>query len=65
MNAHPEVIQQLIDRKVRPLGAAPDVRERAQQMAIVMITHGGRRLPAIRAAVSYAATTTDQEALNV
>ncbi len=57
----PTVIQQLVDRKVRPLGADPAVREQAQQMAITMITHGGRRLPAIRAAVSYAATTTDQE----
>ncbi|MHA7917253.1 hypothetical protein [Alloalcanivorax xenomutans] len=56
----PTVIQQLIDRKVRPLGADPAVRERAQQMAIVMITHGGRRLTAIRAAVSYAAKETDQ-----
>lgn len=60
MHADPRVIQQLIDRKVRPLGAAPAVRERAQQMAIVMITHGGRRLTAIRAAVSYAAKETDQ-----
>lgn len=60
MHADPRVIQQLIDRKVRPLGADPAVRERAQQMAIVMITHGGRRLPAIRAAVSYAAKETDQ-----
>lgn len=56
----PTVIQQLVDRKVRPLGADPAVRERAQQMAITMITHGGRRLMAIRAAVSYAAKETDQ-----
>ena len=57
-------IKKIVERKVRPLGADPAVRERAQQMAITMITHGGRRLTAIRAAVSYAATTTDKEARN-